>query len=276
MAADDRTVGILEEIMDALNNKYEETIHIISKTSNIDYKFRTPLQLDPKKNYKVAVKYFSVYNNLQNITSEKNELKIFLKDKIAIGGGWTTLRFPPGAYEVKDINETIQRQLNDKYSIPIGTSDRPHSLIEIQANIPTGRAVLKLKQGTKIDFTHPKSFNSMLGFDSKEYSAAYNVAENSANINLGRSVINIKSDLINSGYISTNYKEMEVKNIIFSIPTFTVPSGHKIIETPTNPEYLPIIKHLLTGIHLRIVDEDDQLYDFMGDKVIIKLHIKQV
>ena len=276
MTTDDRTVGILEGIMDALNNKFEETIHIISKTSDINYKFYTPLQLDPKKNYKVAVKYFSVYNNLQNITSENNELKIFLKKEGAIGGMWTTLMLPHGAYEVKNINETIQRQLNDKYSIPIGTTDKPHSLIEILANIPTGRAVLKLKQGTKVDFSHSKSFNNILGFDSKEYSAPYNVAEKIANINLDRNVINIKSDLINSGYISTNDKVMEVKNILFSIPTFTVPSGHKIIETPTNPEYLPIIKHLLTGVHLRIVDENDKLYDFMGDKIIIKLHIKQV
>ena len=30
------------------------------------------------------------------------------------------------------------------------------------------------------------------------------------------------------------------------------------------------------GIHLEIVDENDKLFDFRGDKMIIKSHIKQV
>ena len=55
-----------------------------------------------------------------------------------------------------------------------------------------------------------------------------------------------------------------------------MPSGHKIIEVPSKPEYLPLIKHMLMGIRLEVVDENDQPYDFKGDKIIIKLHIKQV
>ena len=88
-------------------------------------------------------------------------------------------------------------------------------------------------------------------------------------------IINIKSDLISGGYISTEYGK-QAKNILFSIPTFTVPSGHKIIEVPSKPEYFPVIKHMLMGIRLEVVDEHDQPYDFEGDKIIIKLHIKQV
>ena len=258
MASTDKSVEVLESIADRMNDKFEETIHIISKNSDINQKFFKPLQLDPKRNYKVALKYFSVYNNIQNITEENNELRVY-----ASGRWLPPLKLTPGAYEVKSISETIKKELGGK------------DYVELVADIPTQRVVLKLKDNVRVDFSHPKSFNNLLGFEPKEYTLPYNLAENIANIDLGRNIINIKSDLISGGYISTEYG-LQAKNILFSIPTFTVPSGHKIIEVPSKPEYLPVIKHMLMGIRLEVVDEHDQPYDFKGDKIIIKLHIKQV
>ena len=78
-------------------------------------------------------------------------------------------------------------------------------------------------------------------------------------IDLGRSLINIKSDLINSGLLtSTNNKLVTTQNILFSVPTFTVPANYKIIETPARPEYLHITTSTISEINLRIVDEKRQ------------------
>ena len=253
----DKSLEALEKISDRMNDKYEETIHIISSTSDIKQKFYKPLELDPKKNYKVALKYFSVYNNIQNITEENNEIRLYTNRR------WVLQKLIPGAYEVKNISEAVKRTLGGK------------DWVEFDSDIPTQRVVLKLKEGIKVDFSHPKSFHDLLGFEAREYSLPYNLAEQIPNINQGRSVINIKSDLINSGYISTE-GGIRVKNILYSLPTYTVPSGYKILEVPSKPEYLPIINHLLMGVHLQVVDENDRLYDFRGDKIIIKLHIKQV
>ena len=63
----------------------------------------------------------------------------------------STLRFAPGAYEIKDINVVIQEVVSDKR-------------IEFVAHAATGHIKLKLKPGVKVYFNHEKSFNTLLGF----------------------------------------------------------------------------------------------------------------
>ena len=106
------------------------------------------------------------------------------------------------------------------------------------------------------------------------YTNSVGLSKNRPQIDLGHSLINIKSDLINSGLLtSTNNNLVTTQNILFSVPTFTVPANYKIIETPARPEYLHITTSTISEINLRIVDENDKLYDFKGEKIVIKLHI---
>jgi hypothetical protein len=250
-------VSSIEQLQNSLNNKYEDTIQIVSTSSDIRQKLQTPLKLDPSKTYKVGVKYFATYNNIGNISSDNNELRY------QSNSTWTILSLAPGGYEIQDLNDAIQQKVAGE-------------LIQLLPHKPTGRVVMKLKPGIKVDFKHNKSFNYMLGFESKVYTNANNLAENRARINIDRSLINIKSDLINSGMITSENNMIETQNILFSIPTFTVPSNYRIIETPARPEYLRITNSTINEISLRIVDENDVLYDFKGEKIVIKLHIKQV
>ena len=259
--ANEAIVSSIEKLESSLNNKYENTIHIVSETTDIRQKLETPIKLDPSKNYKVAIKYFACYNLIDNITSENNEFHYKLNGSAS---DWSTLRFVPGAYEIKDINEVIQEVVSDKR-------------IEFVAHDPTGHIKLKLKPGVKVNFDHNKSFNTLLGFERKSYTNNVGLSENRPQIDLGRSLINIKSDLINSGLLtSTNNNLVTTQNILFSVPTFTVPANYKIIETPARPEYLHITTSTISEINLRIVDENDKLYDFKGEKIVIKLHITQV
>ena len=75
---------------------------------------------------------------------------------------------------------------------------------------------------------------------------------------------------------SANNNLVTTQNILFSVPTFTVPANYKIIETPVIPEYLHITTSTISEINFRIVDENDKLYDFKGEKIFIKLHITQI
>jgi len=69
---------------------------------------------------------------------------------------------------------------------------------------------------------------------------------------------------------------IETRNILLTIPTFTVPNNYKMIETLYKPEYLLITSSTISEVRLQIVDENDKLYNFNGEKIVIKLHIKQV
>ena len=81
--ANEAIVSSIEKLESSLNNKYENTIHIVSETTDIRQKLETPIKpikLDPSKNYKVAIKYFACYNIIDNITSENNEFHYTLND----------------------------------------------------------------------------------------------------------------------------------------------------------------------------------------------------
>ena len=127
------------------------------------------------------------------------------------------------------------------------------------------------------NFNHEKSFNTLLGFEHKLYTNSVGLSENRPQIYLGCSLINIISDLINPGLLtSANNNLVTTQNILFGGPTFTVPTNYKIMETPARTEYLHITTSTISGINLRIVDENDKLYDFKGEKIVIKLQITQV
>ena len=83
--------------------------------------------------------------------------------------------------------------------------------------------------------------------------------------------------MINSGLLtSTNNNLVTTQNILLSVPTFTVPANYKIIETPARLEYLHNTTSTISEINLRIVDENDKLCDFKGERIVIKLHKTQV
>ena len=107
---DEAIVSSIGELESSLSNKYENTIHIVSETTDIRQKLEKSLKLDPSKNNKVAIKYFACYNLIDSITNENNEFHYKLND----ASEWSTLEFVPGAYEIKDINEVIQEVVSDK------------------------------------------------------------------------------------------------------------------------------------------------------------------
>ena len=152
---------------------------------------------------------------------------------------------------IKDINEVIQEVVS-------------------VAHAPTGHIKLKLKPGVKANFNHEKSFNTLLDFEHKLYTNSVGLSENCPQIDLGRSLINVKSDLINSGLLTSAYNNLvTTQNILFSVPTFTVPRNYKLIETPARPEYLHITTSTISEINLRVVDENDKLSDFKVRKSLL-------
>ena len=127
------------------------------------------------------------------------------------------------------------------------------------------------------NFNHEKYFNTLLGFERKLYTNTVGLSENRHQIDLGRSLINMKLDFINSELLtSTNNNLVTTQNILFSVPTFTVSAKYKIIETSARPEYLHITTSTISEINLRIVDENDKLYDFKGEKIVIKQRLLSV
>ena len=82
--ANEAIVSSIEKLESSLNNKNENTIHIVSEITDIRQMLETPIKLNPSKNYKVAIKYFACYTLIDNITSENNEFHYKLNGRYLI------------------------------------------------------------------------------------------------------------------------------------------------------------------------------------------------
>jgi hypothetical protein len=215
---------------------------------------KEPIDLDPTKNYTVSLVFFTVYNSIKNITSENNSFHFKEGDTAA-----RKVKISEGSYEIDNLNSEIQKKTGlDENKIYFGA---------IQY---LNRAQLKIGEnsGLKVIFTED-SFGDLLGFNNGTYDKT-TIAQNGANITK-ISTINIKTNLIDGGYMNDKRK-----NILHTIPTFTVPTGYKIIERPNYAVKVPLTKRHIDEIVIEIVDEDGKLIDFSGEEITIRLVIEQM
>ena len=90
-------------------------------------------------------------------------------------------------------------------------------------------------------------------------------------------MILVKTNLISGGYVSSTESDvMKQNNVIFSLPTFTVPTGSKLIERPQTLTWLPVIQQSIQRIQIEVIDENGNLIDFGNEEVSIVLVIRQI
>ena len=249
----------LQQLIDGLEaSKFELTIRLesISENSSIlKTKLKVPIKLNPDRHYKAGLRYFTVYNHIVNIDGSNN---IFRYNN---GSGWKEITIIPGAYEVQQIDSEIKRQLGDNEAFNIFA--RPE-INRLGMNI--------IKERFQVDRKHTHSITSFLGFTSNSTPLAkgYHLAENTAVISTIHTV-DLECNIIQGGFTRG-----EEKQIIYDIPSFTVPIGAKIIEQPQNINYFPLNTTLLDEITVRILDQDGNLINIPGERKFCSLKIIQV
>lgn len=227
---------------------------ITSKSSEIRLTLDYEYELDQDKKYQIGLKYFSVYNSLRNVTKDNNQFKVS-KDG---GRTWKTLTLLPGSYEYVSINEFLIEAVG---------SNKGKPNIEFEGNLNLNKIKLNLRNHHQVDFNVDNSINSLLGFDKKLYRKS-TLAPYKANIENDIDIINIHCNLVNGGFFNKDQKQ-----IIYSIPTFTVPIGYRIVEKPFQTTYLPINSRGIKEINLDIKDGLGRYIDFGGEEICIQLHV---
>ena len=170
---------------------------------------------------------------------------------------WKTIKLPNGAYEINQINDEVKRQAG--------------AGLEIGVNLSTTKSYINItKPDYKVDFSKPNTLRDMLGFTSQILSTGYNVSNNIVQIT-NISAIMIHCDLIHGSYV--NGKD---SNVIYSFPSYTVPTGYKISQFSNTPIYLPVSKSVISSILIKITDEQDNVLNFNGEQITIGLHLRQV
>ena len=240
------------------NTEHKTSFQII--VSDNKSSFNT-LQLDKEKEYEIALVNLETYYLFPNI-DKTNNVFVYSPDN---SNSWVKIKIPVGSYEIDDINNTIQHEMQKRgHHDPINED----YYINISPNSNTLKSVLILEKDYQVDFNYENSLAKVLGFTGAKYTEEFHKSENVVNI------LGINSILVNIDIISGSYVNGTTKNTIYSFFPKVSP-GYKIIEMPRNLFYLPITLDTINRLTVSITDQDDHLLNLRNEKLTIRFHIRE-
>ena len=252
---------LLKQIVKNTEHKTSFQIIVSDNKSNFDTRFNPKLELDRDKVYEIALVNLETYYSFPNI-DETNNVFVYSPDN---GNSWVKIKIPEGSYEIDDINNTIQHEMEKRgHYDPINED----YYINISANSNTLKSALILEKDYQVDFNNQNSIAKVLGFTGTKYTEGFHESENVVNI------LRINSILVNIDIISGSYVNGTTKNTIYSFFPKVSP-GYKIIELPVNLVYLPITLDTIDSLNVSITDQDDHLLNLRNEKLYIRFHIRE-
>lgn len=252
---------LLTQIVDNTSKKSSYQIIVSDNKTRIKTKFNPPLELDKKKSYEIALVNLETYYSFPNITSTNNHLK-YSPDN---GNSWFDITISEGAYEIVDINDAIQQAMRQNNHYDKANDDY---YITITANLNTLRTMLGLASGYQVDFGCNNSLRSVLGFTGDKYTSD---TESEQLVN----ILSINSIFVNIDIISGSYVNGYTQPTIFSFFPNATP-GYKIIESPTNLVYLPVILDTIHNLETVLRDQHGNQLNLRGENVTIRFHMREI
>ena len=254
-------VELLEKIVKNTAHKTSFQIILSSNKTNFNTRFNPKLELDEEKVYEIALVNLETYYSFPNI-DETNNVFVYSPDN---GNSWVKIKIPEGSYELDDINNTIQHEMEKRGHYDEINEDY---YINISPNTNTLKSILILEKGYQVDFDHQNSLAKVLGFTGTKYMEGFHESENVVDI------LRINSILVNVDIISGSYVNGTTKSILYSFFPDVSP-GYKIIESPVNLVYLPITLNTIDSLSVMITDQDDHLLNLRDEKLTIRFHIRE-
>ena len=140
--------------------------------------------------------------------------------------------------------------------------------INISANSNTIKSVLIIESGYQVDFDQQNNLSKVFGFTGDKYTEGFHESEDVVNI------LTINSILVNIDIIGGSYVNGTTKNTIYSFFPKVSP-GYKIIESPVNLVYLPLLIDTIGNLNISITDKDDNLLNLRNEKLTVRFHIRE-
>lgn len=198
--------------------------------------------------------------NIPTIENEKTMLNNISITAVKCGSLYydlSEIEIPIGSYEIDDICKFLKKRL-EKDSIKF----------DLRVNKNTLKCEVLCSQ--PIDFSGPNSIGSLLGFSARIL-APNVVHESDVSVNIFRvNAIRLECSITTGAYINNT----PAHTIHEFCPT--VPPGYKIIEVPRNVIYLPVAVRTIHTLTVKIVDQNNQLVNFCGETITIRIHIKKL
>ena len=262
MSLDDKEVlETLKQI--AKNTAFKTGFQVIlsDDKTNFNTLFNPKIELDKDKVYEIALVNLETYYSFPNI-DDSNNIFVYSHDQ---GQTWTKIKIPIGSYEINDITRRLHYEMK-KFGHYDEVNDEP--FINFAANANTLKCILIVGKGYQVDFNQANNLSKVLGFTGQKYGEGFHRSNNPINI------LSINSILVNIDIIDGSYVNGKTKNTIYSFFPNVAP-GYKIIESPVNLVYLPILPQTIQNINLTITDQDENLLNLRGEKITARFHIRE-
>lgn len=236
-----------------------QTFTLSGHSSELCANFYPPIELEPFHKYGLALLGFYSYNSIFNIDESNNCFAFHKNNKVRI------IKVPPGAYEISEIQDVMLEALKTS------TKESSDTLIMLKANNNTLKCELQSKYD--IDFNVENSIGKVLGFENSK-------------LNLGKKhistlpvdIMKVRIIRLDCNITSGAYLNSQESHTIFEFDIDVEP-GYKISKEPKNLIYMPITpggRQLIDNITIRILDDDGHLINFQGEKIIVKLELKNL
>ena len=264
------------------NNK----IKLFTTEQNLkEYKIATDFMSKIKKLYETSNKGISNIeeikklindDNFKNVTLSKNycddlekiinQINENIEDKTNIIyfeyrciSDCLEIEIPPGAYELIDINNTIQQELINSCG----------SYSDLKINIKADTISMKSVLTTSYSIYFNSELNTLLGFTNKGYPAGTHTSEKPVMITTTDKV-HLKCDCVD-GSIVNGIREQ----ILFSF-NLSAPPGYKIIKEPNIILYKKINKTRLDSIQFFLEDNNHNPVDFNSETLTFTIQIIKI
>lgn len=202
--------------------------------------------LDLNGSWVIGLTSFSTYHTIPNIDSSNNS--IIIGDKI--------IQIPTGSYELEDIEDYLNRVIQPE-------------VIEIRPNLNTLQVAVKCSK--TIVFPKTNTLSSVLGFGGGATlkSSIEHRSEKLVDIFKVNS-IRLECNIAKG----TFFQGRRSRSIFEFFPN--VDPGQKIYLTPNPVIYHKVFTNRIENISVKILDQNNQLVDFRGEKISIHLHLKRI
>ena len=255
---------LLEQIAFITRPKLEEHMLIVVAKSTHEEHLSQPLQTNNKQ-FKIAVTLLSGYNGIFNVKNSNN--KFYLKKTNTDEDGFVQITLPPGAYEIEALDKELKRIIISKDQFT--EANYP---FKFKPNFSTLGSIIEISpQGPIISFMFDDSMRDLSGFNAKTLYEEYNLSPNLVDI---LSFDNLFLDCdIAQGMIFKGRRTGIIHNF-----TMDVCPGYKHIEKFRGGVqwYMVESKDIISSIHLKLVNENNELVSFNGQSISFRLSKKEI
>ena len=235
------------------------------KGSDITINFPQPIIIPTQTHEgKVGLKNLVLYNNIPNVTENKNNK---LRIKVPTQAEYITFSLDTGAYELSMINEQIQEFIQVKYPA-LKDVEKNFKLI---GNDATSRCEFLFKADYGVDFNVEHSLNKLLGFEKtdKHLGRGRFIASH------GAKIVKVTSLIVNCNILESNYINSQQVPFIYNT-TINVPSGYRLMREINNIAYKRLTTSQISSIRVWLVDQDNESVDLRDDDLLVTLSLRLI